>query len=250
MIQTCTAVFRLLGFLLLTIPLMPMQLVLQKLNLAHAKTLPHFYHRLLCKIIAIRVSVQGAVPRHGLVVSNHVSWTDIVVLSATCPLTFIAKREVSHWPFFGWLANLQGCEFVNRESRQSTRPSTDRIRKRLLQGETLVLFPEGTSGNGRKLLPFKSAYFGAVENSDIAITLATIIYEARQGLPLTQRQWANVSWTGGQSLLPSLWHLLRHTPLSVKVIFQPLPKTGHRKAMARAAEQAIRANLHAGSKIG
>ena len=250
MIQSGTAVLRLLGFLLLTLPLMPAQYLLQKLNFAQAKILPHYYHRLLCKIIGIRIEILGEVPKHGLLVSNHISWTDIPILSATCTTSFIAKREVSRWPFFGWLALLQGCEFVNRESRQSTKPSIDRMRQRLKGGEILVLFPEGTSGNGRKLLPFKSAYFGAVENTNISITLATILYKSRQGLPLTQRQWANVSWTGDQSLLPSLWHMLRHSPLAVKVIFQPLPKIENRKDIAVAADQAIRSNLHAGAKIG
>ena len=250
MIQSGTAVLRLIGFLLLTLPLMPVQYLLQKLNFAQAKTLPHYYHRLLCKIIGIQVEIEGDVPKHGLIISNHISWTDIPVLSATCPLTFIAKREVSRWPFFGWLANLQGCEFVNRESRQSTKPSMDRVRQRLAKGEILVLFPEGTSGNGRKLSPFKSAYFGAVESTNISITLATILYTSRQGLPLTHRQWANVSWRGDQSLLPNLWHMLRHSPLAVKVIFQPLPKIENRKDIARAANQTIRNNLHAGPKIG
>ena len=224
---------------------MPVQLLLQKLNFAQAKSLPHYYHRLLCRIIGIKIEIEGDVPKHGLVISNHISWTDIPVLSAACPLTFIAKREVSHWPLFGWLAHLQGCEFVNRESRQSTKSSIVRLKQRLAKGETLVLFPEGTSGTGRGLLPFKSAYFGAVENTDISIILATIYYTAQQGLPLTQRQWANVSWTGDQSLLPNLWHMLRHSPLTVKVIFQPLTKIQDRKHTARAAEQAIRSNLHA-----
>ena len=250
MIQSLSAVFRLLGFLLLTLPLMPVQLIFQKLNFAQAITLPHYYHRLMCKIIGIRVEIEGNVPKHGLVVSNHISWTDIPVLSATCPLTFIAKHEVSRWPFFGWLAKLQGCEFVNRESRQSTKPSIDRVKHRLAKGETFVLFPEGTSGTGCKLLPFKSAYFGAVENTDISIVLATINYTTQQGLPLTQRQWANVSWTGDQSLLPNFWFMLCHSPLTVKVIFQPLTKFQDRKNTARAAEQAIRSNLHVGPKLG
>ena len=250
MIQSFSAFIRLLGFLLLTLPLMPVQLVLQKLHFAQAKTLPHYYHRLLCKIIGIRVEIEGDVPKLGLVVSNHISWTDIPVLSATCSLTFIAKREVSQWPFFGWLAKLQNCEFVNRQSRQSTKLSIARLKHRLAKGETLVLFPEGTSGTGRRLLPFKSAYFGAVENTDISIILATIYYTAQQGLPLTQRQWANVSWTGDQSLLPNLWFMLCHSPLTVKVIFQPFPKFEDRKNTARAAEEAIRSKLHAGPKIG
>ena len=229
---------------------MPVQLLFQKLKLPQAKALPYYYHRQLCKIIGVKVEIEGLVPTRGLIISNHISWTDIPVLSAACPLSFIAKREVSKWPLFGWLATLQGCEFINRESRQSTKPSVDRVKQRLSNGETLVLFPEGTSSNGQRLLPFKSSYFSVVENSGVPVATAALIYSSRQGLPLTQRQWATVSWTGDQSLLPNLWHMLRHSPLKVKVIFQPFTPEGNRKAMARAAELAIRTNLHAAFKIG
>lgn len=246
MIQTCSAIVRLAGFLLLTIPLMPVQFLFQKLKLPHAKTLPFYYHRLLCKIIGIDVVIKGAAPTRGLIVANHISWTDIPVLSATCPLSFIAKREVSQWPFFGWLANLQGCEFINRESRQSTQPSANRLKQRLVNNDILVLFPEGTSGNGRKLLPFKSAFFSIVENSEITVMTATLVYSSRQGLPLSQRQWYNVSWMGGQSLLPNLWNMLSHSPLKVEVIFGSLANEGSRKSLARAAEDIIRATLHGG----
>ena len=250
MIRTVIAVLRLTAFLLLTLPLMPLQWVLQKLDMPQARALPHRYHQLVCRIIGLKLSIEGDVPKHGLLVSNHISWMDIPVLSATCPVSFIAKKEVASWPMFGWLAKLQGSEFVNRESRHSTGPSANRLKARLAKGEILVLFAEGTSGNGRKLLPFKSAYFGAVENMGAKVTSVTLVYNSRHGLPLTQRQWTTVSWTGDQSLLPNLWQMLHQGPLTVKVVFQTLENGGSRKDMAKSAERVIRANLHAGSKIG
>ena len=225
---------------------MPVQFLFQKLKLPQAKTLPFYYHRLLCKIIGIDVVIKGAPPTRGLIIANHISWTDIPALSATCPLSFIAKREVSQWPFFGWLANLQGCEFINRNSKLNTKLSANRLKQRLANNETLVLFPEGTSGNGRRLLPFKSAYCSVVENTEIPVTTATLIYSTCQGLPLSQRQWYNVSWTGEQSLLPNLWNMLSHSPLKVEVIFRSLGNEGSRKSLARAAEDIIRATLHGG----
>ena len=215
-----------------------------------ARALPHRYHQLVCRIIGLKLNIEGNVPKQGLLVSNHISWMDIPVLSATCPVSFIAKKEVASWPMFGWLAKLQGSEFVNRESRHSTGPSANRLKARLTKGEILVLFAEGTSGNGRKLLPFKSAYFGAVENMGAKVTSVTLVYTSRHGLPLTQRQWTTVSWTGDQSLLPNLWQMLHQGPLTVKVVFQTLENGGSRKDMAKSAERVIRANLHAGPKIG
>ena len=249
MIQTMMAGLKLAAFVLLTLPLMPVQWVLQKLNLPQARTLPYHYHRLVCGIIGLKLKIVGDVPKRGLLVSNHVSWMDIPVLSAACPVSFIAKREVATWPLFGRLAKLQGSEFIDRLNRYSTGSSASRLKDRLARGEILVLFPEGTSGNGRRLLPFKSAYFGAIEGDAVPITSVTLIYMSRHGLPLTQRQWGTVSWMGDQSLLPNLWHVLHQGPQSVKVIFLHLDNNGSRKDMAKAAERTIRSNLHAGSKI-
>ena len=250
MIQTVMASFRLAAFVLLTLSLMPVQWVLQKLNLPQARTLPYRYHHLVCRIIGLKLNIVGDVPKRGLLVSNHISWMDIPVLSAACPVSFIAKREVATWPMFGRLAKLQGSEFVDRQNSYSTGSSASRLKDRLAKGEILVLFPEGTSGNGRRLLPFKSAYFGVIENNTATVTTVTLIYTSRHGLPLTQRQWSTVSWIGDQSLLPNLWHMLHQGPLSVKVIFHHLESGGSRKDIAKAAERVIRANLHAGSKIG
>ena len=109
------AIFILLGFLALTLPLMPVQFVLR------SKRLPWIYHRLLCKILGVTLIIEGAPPTGAaLLVANHVSWLDIPVLSAIAPLSFIAKREVRVWPLFGAMAKLQRTVFVNRESRHST----------------------------------------------------------------------------------------------------------------------------------
>ena len=155
MIQTVMASFRLAAFVLLTLSLMPVQWVLQKLDMPQARALPHRYHQLVCRIIGLKLNIEGNVPKQGLLVSNHISWMDIPVLSATCPVSFIAKKEVASWPMFGWLAKLQGSEFVDRQNTYSTGSSASRLKDRLAKGEILVLFPEGTSGNGRRLLPFQ-----------------------------------------------------------------------------------------------
>ena len=98
-----------------------------------------------------------------LIVANHTGWLDIVIFSAVMPLSFVAKSEVDGWPFFGTLARLQRTVFVERARRSQTGEARDAIRERLLAGDTLVLFPEGTSSDGNEVLPFKSALLGAAE---------------------------------------------------------------------------------------
>ena len=154
------AIFRGLGFLALTLPLMPVQQILLWIGAPAARALPHYYHRLLCIILGIKVTVEGALPSApALIIANHVSWADIPVLSAVLPLSFVAKLEVAGWPLFGTLARLQRTVFIDRQRRHTTGHSKNLLAERLLGSDMLVLFPEGTSHNGKTLLSFKSSYF-------------------------------------------------------------------------------------------
>ena len=251
------AAFIALGFLLLTLPLMPVQWLLLKFDSRWARQLPHFYHKLVCRLLQITIIVEGQVPKAGLIVSNHVSWLDIPVLSAICPVSFIAKKEVGGWPFFGSLARLQNSVFVNRENRRSTGPSRDMIVGKLKDGQTLVLFPEGTSYNGRHVRPFKSAFFGAVEHTDIQVHPVTLTYQSQRGLPLNLRQRPGLAWYGDMDLLPHLWAFLKGGPAMVHVVFHAAinPRAFHnRKSLASACQAVIKTSLsqelHAGPKMG
>ena len=148
------------GFLLLTLTLIPFQWVALRLNKSWGARLPRFYHATLCRLIGIRVHVSGT-PLKGdkpvLLAANHTSWLDIPILSSVVPCSFVAKSEVGSWPFFGLLARLQRTVFVERQRRHQTAEHRDRLYERLADGDTLVLFPEGTSGDGNKVLPFNSA---------------------------------------------------------------------------------------------
>ena len=145
-----------------TVVLMPVQLVGLALRRHWTSTLPVFYHRWCCRILGFRIRVIGTPTneRPVLYAANHISYTDITVLGSVIPGSFIAKSEVARWPFFGWLAKLQRSVFVDRRMR-STVAQRDAIGKRLADGAALILFPEGTSGDGNRVRPFKSALFGA-----------------------------------------------------------------------------------------
>jgi lyso-ornithine lipid O-acyltransferase len=223
------AILILLGFLALTLPLMPVQFVLR------SKRLPWIYHRLLCRLLGIKISIIGTPPAGtALLVSNHVSWLDIPVLSSVLPVSFIAKREVGTWPLFGWMAKLQRTVFINRESRHSTGNKRGELAARLQQGDCLVLFPEGTSSDGTQVLPFKSSYFGAVEGLGLPVVPVTISYQGPSEF---------YAWYGDMDLLPHLWAVIKSGPIKVRLTFHPSLEKLDRKTMARNAEATIRSAL-------
>ncbi len=236
------------GFLGLTIPLMPVQQVFKWTWPGMARRFPHYYHRVLSKLLGFRITIEGAVPKHGpaLLVSNHVSWIDIVAFSAAAPVSFIAKKEVGGWALFGQMAKLQRTVFVDRERRHSTGQSRNEMTDRLNAGDLLILFPEGTSHDGNNMLPFKSAFFGAAELADISVIPVTIAYTKICGLPMTRRQRPFFAWYGDMDLPPHLWQAVQMGPIGITIKFhepQTIGAAGGRKQLSRATETVIRESL-------
>lgn len=235
-------------FAALTLPLMPLQQLFLWFWPRMARVLPKHYHRLVCRILGVRVEVIGKLAQRGplLVASNHVSWIDIVVLSSIAPLSFLAKREVGRWPFFGSLARLQRTVFVDRERRHATGSARNEMRERLKAGDILVLFAEGTSGDGRSVLPLKSSFFGAAELPGVLVQPVTLAYRGHRNLPMNRRLLPSYAWYGDMELVPHLLGALRAGPIEVDVICHPpLSMAGelNRKALARHAEELVRRGL-------
>ena len=113
--------------------------------------------RRLLRVFRIETQFTGDIPSSGLLVCNHLSYLDILLLSALAPCVFVAKREVKQWPVLGWFAKLAGTVFVHREQRAQAGQTVDQIETALQTGALVVLFPEGTSSGGESILPFKSA---------------------------------------------------------------------------------------------
>jgi 1-acyl-sn-glycerol-3-phosphate acyltransferase len=246
-------------FAALTLPLMPLQKCFVWFWPRMARAFPMYYHRLVCRILGIRVELSGKLPKQGplLIVSNHVSWLDIVVLSAVAPVSFIAKKEVASWPFFGSLARLQRTVFVDRGRRHATASSRDDMSERLRAGDILVLFPEGTSSDGRRVLPFKSSFFGAAEIDGVLVQPVSIAYRGHRNLPMNRRLMPFYAWYGDMDLAPHLLEALAAGPVEAAVICHPpLSLSGEltRKALARHAEEQVRRGvalaLHDPGKIG
>lgn len=252
---TLRAVGLLFTFLVVTTILMPYQDISVRFGLKRRKTFPHRYHRFLCRLFGIRVQQIGKpVDAAGvLIVANHTSYFDILVLSSVARVSFIARSDVVTWPLFGKLAKLQETVFVERTRRTQTGEARDQIRERLLAGDTLVLFPEGTSDDGNCVLPFKSALMGAVEAEigkdesgrvrHVPVQPVSISYVKLHGMPLGRETRPLIAWYGDMDLVPHLWEAAKAGPIDVVVEFHApmnVDAAGGRKALAVAAETIVR----------
>jgi 1-acyl-sn-glycerol-3-phosphate acyltransferase len=244
---TLRAAVILAAFLIVTFLLIPVQWLGLTFRLPYVRSFPHAYHRFVARLFGIHIRVLGAPSPGALLVANHTGWLDIVIFSAVMPLSFVAKSEVASWPFFGTLARLQRTVFVTRARRSETGAARDDIRDRLRAGDTLVLFPEGTSNDGNGVLPFKSALLGAAEamseGRHVTVQPVSTAYTGIHGIPMGRENRPLFAWYGDMELVPHLWESLKAGPLDVVVEFHsPLSlDMMDRKQLAKAAETLVRA---------
>ena len=238
-------------FVTVTLVLLPVQWFAIKLSLPLRRTLPHRYHRFVCRLFGVQVSVLGTPATGGvLMAANHSGWLDIPILSAAWPVSFVAKSEVNRWPFFGTLARMQRSVFVRRE-RAQTAANREKIRSRLLDGDALVIFPEGTSTDGNRILPFKSALLSAAdavlnENIPVPVQPVSIAYTMLHGIPMGRENRPLFAWYGDMELVPHLWEALKTGPIDVVVEFHPAIRRdalSGRKALAQYCEAMVREGL-------
>lgn len=242
-------------FLTVTLVGIPWQASALRFKLKRRKTFPNRYHRFMCRLFGIRLRVIGKPVQHEgvLMVANHTSWLDILVFSASARLSFVAKAEVATWPFFSTLARLQETVFVERTRRSQTAQARDQIRERLLQGDALVLFPEGTSSDGNRVLPFKSALMGAVEATvgndsegrpkHVLVQPVSTAYVGLHGMPMGRESRPLFAWYGDMELVPHLWECLKTGPIDVVIEFHEpisIDTVGDRKRLAAVAETIVR----------
>jgi lyso-ornithine lipid O-acyltransferase len=255
MIAVLRVFFVLLAFTLLTLPLLPVQYVSMKLERFIHKSLPRLWHTIIAKLLGLRVQVIGELSgeRPLLIAANHSSWADIVVLSSIAEVSFIAKSEVKTWPLFGLFAVLQRSVFVERDRKQTTGVQADTIAGRLARGDAMVLFAEGTTSDGNRVLPFKSALFGAAQvalrDTDahrVLIQPVSIAYTKVHGLPMGRYMRPVSSWPGSVPLIANLIAMVREGALDVEVrIGAPVeftPKSS-RKSVADEMERQVRAMM-------
>jgi 1-acyl-sn-glycerol-3-phosphate acyltransferase len=253
---TLRAASILTGFFALTVPLMPVQAVLVRVSRRAARHFPHWYHRQVCRLIGVRITIEGriAADKPVLIVSNHTSWLDIPVLSAVAPVSFVAKKEVDRWPFVSSLARLQRTVFVDRERRGAVGETTNEIMSRLQGGDTIVLFAEGTSSDGNRVLPFKTSLFAAAKPSaktatqapDAVVQTLSLVYTRLHGVPFGRADRPLVGWYGDMEMQNHAWQLLKSGPLDVYIRIGPpvpLESFADRKDLARRSEDEVRENV-------
>ena len=219
---------------------MPIQWGGLALGCRWVERLPPFYHRWCCRILGFRVRLIGTPTseRPALFAANHVSYTDITILGSIIPGSFVAKTEVAKWPFFGRLAKLQRTVFVDRKIR-SAALQRDAIAERLLAGGALILFPEGTSGDGNRPLPFKTALFAAAARKadlrSVVVQPVSLAYTRLDGMPIGRSFRPFFSWYGAVGLMPHLWGMIGLGTIEAVVEFHPptfLADCGSRKVLA------------------
>jgi 1-acyl-sn-glycerol-3-phosphate acyltransferase len=215
---------RLFLYLCLTLPLMPVQALLLLVGSPLAERLPRAYHRRSSRILGFDTTVIGTPSplRPTLFVANHTSYVDIEILSGVIDVSFVAKSEVKRWPLFGWLARLQRTVFVDRRA-STTHQQRDAILDRLKEGGRLVLFPEGTSNDGSRVLPFKSALFAAVHGASlehpITVQPVSIAYVTLDGLPIGRFYRPFFAWYGDMDMASHLWTMVGLGRVGVTVEF-------------------------------
>ena len=244
---------RSLAVLVWTLPAMVIQAVCLILP-GHAKVaFARFYWATLTRLIGIKVRVIGtmAAPADGravMYVSCHSSWIDVPVLGGTLNARFVAKGDVAGWPVIGTIARLGRTVFVSR-SRTSTVKELDAMRLALTAGDNLILFPEGTSSDGSRVLPFRSAFFAvaAASAADDAGSLpmiqpVSVVYDRLGGLPAGRACRPVFAWYGDMDIASHFWRLAQYTGLRATVLLHaPLDPAGFgdRKVLAQAVWQIV-----------
>jgi len=240
-------------FVAVTLPLMPVQWLAIALKRPLRRRIPVLYHRFLCGLLGVRVHNVGAPvgTRPLLIVANHSSWLDISIITAQAPVVFVAKSEIASWPFFGLLAKLQRSVFVERNRRQKTGAVNAEIGQRLAEGDPVLLFGEGTAGDGNRVLPFRSALIGAARDAlasagharEIWIQPLSIAYVGQQGITLGRHLRPRAAWYGKMKLVEHIGGIVRTGAVDVSVTWgEPIAYDGvtDRKALARQLESSVR----------
>lgn len=194
---------------------------------------------LLLRGFDVRLRVHGVPAQAGtLLLVNHVSWIDIAVLARLVDAGFVAKAEVGHWPVIGGLARRWGCLFVDRTQRRMLGGKAAAIERHLASGRSLVLFPEGTTGAGEDVLPFRSSLLGGGGDLLLRVQPVTLAY-------CCAADRARAAWLGDAALLPHALELARGGGVTIDVWFEE-PFIGmDRKAVAACAEAAVARRLAA-----
>jgi 1-acyl-sn-glycerol-3-phosphate acyltransferase len=203
----------------------PQVILLQFTKGPKAYLLPYIWENGFCKIFGLKVNLKGTpyTESQTIYISNHISYLDIPVIASVLKASFVAKADVEKWPVLGFLSKLQQTAFISRRSTEVKKGKYD-LSNMLLEGKSLIIFPEGTSSDGKEVLPFKSSLFSiALEQNDEKeifiqpITLSLVSANGR--LANTQEIRDLYAWHGDMTLAPHLWAFLKGSGATINLYF-------------------------------
>ena len=236
--------FKFLIFILLTIFLILFKTSLDLVTKRISQKIVQIFHKLVLWLVNINVEVIGERNLDNLptlYVSNHLSYLDIPVLGSRLNGRFVAKNEISNWPIIGFLCKVGNTIFINRNLR-FLKTNKSIIFDYISRGDNLILFPEGTTSDGIRVLRFKSSLLTSLEQKNILIQPIVIKYESINGIPLTRWLKPIIVWYGDMELKPHLINILKLFSIKAKITFLP-PLNGrdftNRKDMTSALHHVI-----------
>jgi len=198
----------------------------------------HRFCRLAVLVLGVRWSVEGRLPSDGAVVSNHLSYLDILLFSATRPFVMVAKSEVRAWPLIGWMTAQAGTVYVVRGAGPSTYSGVNRaMAEAYLSGLPVLFFPEGTTTDGSEVLPFRRGLFHSVLNEGVALRTAALAYSVEDREVSVAK---DVCWWGDALLAPHLWKLAGLKGVRARVQFgEVIEERSDRFALSQGARARI-----------
>lgn len=225
--------------------LVPAQLILGRFRPPIQLRLPRLFHRAVLRGLGVRVEMRGRPAHDGgvLYVANHLSWLDIPVLGSCLLGHFVAKSEVAEMGLVGRFADLQRTIYVDRNRRRSTGEQRNAVADRLTAGANVILFPEGTTGDGVATLPFNSSLFASVDSAPEALVQPiSLAYTRIRGLPVTRRRLSEVVWLGDTGIGEHALDFLSLGQVQAEIVCHaPVRPTDFpdRKALARHCQAAV-----------
>ncbi|HEX7390019.1 MAG TPA: lysophospholipid acyltransferase family protein [Acidiphilium sp.] len=212
------------GMLVWTLLLMPVQTILLRFDGSAKQRLPTVYWSGIAWLLGLKFRIVGKPAfdsgQSVLFISNHSSWIDIVALGSVLPGSFVAKGEIARWPGFNHVARAGRTMFISR-SRANTARERRELASRLADGDNLILFPEGTTSDGARVLPFHSSFLALAElDQPPIIQPVTLVYDQMDGLPVCRRNRPMISWYGDMDIVSHYAQLGRHN-LRVTIVFDP-----------------------------
>ena len=230
---------KILSHILFVIPLCLLLLISTK---RQQEKMIQFWCKRLLVIFEIKVEVKGlssylSNQKQYLMVANHISWIDIIVIQSIKPSIFVAKSDVASWPLFGWVAQMTGTIFIKREKVSDIKKALKKMKRRLMK-RSVCIFPEGTSTNGRYLLPFKSNLFQSSIDTNKSILPLCLRYK-QKGIYSDKPAFVD-----DMSLVDSIMKIKNESDISVEVdVLQSIRPRGNRKELAVYVQEILHKNL-------